>query len=87
MEINEINKEDVVIWSKPKKVKEGWLNAIIEKPIFEDRNIQFIMKCNFYKLEYIVVSKKKLSLEEIEDIDLNNYIFEGVGNFVKGERR
>lgn len=87
MEIKEMKKEEAVLWSKPKKIKEGWYNAVIEKPIFEDRDIQFIMKCNFYKLEYIVVSTKELSLEEIEDINLNNYIFEGVGNFVKGERR
>lgn len=87
MEIKEINKEDIVLWSRPQKIKERWFNAVIEKPIFEDRNIQFIMKCNFYKLEYIVVSTKELSLEEIEDINLNNYIFEGIGNFVKGERR
>ncbi len=84
MEIKSINKEEIVLWSRPQKIKEGWFNAVIEKPIFEGKNIQFIMKCNFDKLSYIVVSRKKLSLEEIENIDLDDYIFDNQTNFSRG---
>lgn len=84
MEIKSISKEDVVLWSRPKKIKEGWFNAIIEKPIFENKNIQFIMKCNFNNLSYIVVSRQALSLEEIENINLDDYIFDSQTNFSQG---
>ena len=84
MEIKSISKEDVVLWSRPKKIKEGWLNAVIEKPIFEGRNIQFIMRCNYNKLSYIVVSRQALSLKEIENIELDDYIFDNQINFSRG---
>lgn len=87
MEIRKKNEEEIVKWTRPQKIKEGWFNAIIEKPIFEEKNIQFIMKCNFYQLEYIVVSIDELSLEEIEDININDYKFSGLPYFSKGERK
>lgn len=86
MEIKSISKEDVILWSRPIKIKEGWLNAIIKKPIHEDRNIQFIMKCNYNKLTYIVVSRKALNLKEIENINLNDYVFDSFSKFSKGEK-
>ena len=86
MEIKSIRKEDVILWSRPRKIKEGWFNAIIENPIHEDRNIQLIMKCNFNSLSYIVVSRQALSLEEIENINLNDYVFDGFSKFSKGEK-
>ena len=42
------------------------------------------MKCNFNKLSYIVVSRKELSLEEIENINLDDYIFDNQTNFSRG---
>lgn len=84
MEIKKLNEKDVVLWSRPRKIKENWFNAIIEKPIFEDRNIQFIMRCCYDKLGYIVVSRKALSLEQIENINLKDYVFEGFAQFSRG---
>ena len=83
MDIKVINKNDIVLWSKPQEIKKDWFNAIIKEPILEDENIQFIMKCNFNKLSYIVVSRKELSLEEIENINLD-YIFDNQTNFSRG---
>ena len=84
MDIKVINKNDIVLWSKPQEIKKDWFNAIIKEPILEDENIQFIMKCNFNKLSYIVVSRKELSLEEIENINLDDYIFDNQTNFSRG---
>lgn len=87
IEIKKKNEEEVVKWTRPQKIKEGWFNAIIEKLIIKDKNIQFIMRCTFNGLEYIVVSLKPLSKKEIEDININDYKFSGLSYFSKGERK
>ena len=84
MEVKPLKEGEIVLWSRPQKIKADWFSAVIEKPIFENRNIQFIMKCNFNKLSYIVVSRKELSLEEIENINLDDYIFDNQTNFSRG---
>ena len=90
MEIKKLNESEAVLWSRPKKVKEHWYNAILERPapIRED-NIQFIMKCKLFEAvetSYIVVSKTPLSLTDINNIELNNYIFDNQSNFSRGLR-
>ncbi len=84
MEIKHIKTGELVSWSKSKRIKENWLNAIIEKPIFKNKNIQFIIKSEINELSYIVVSLKPLSIEEIENINLDNYVFEGYSKLCKG---
>lgn len=69
-------KDDLVLWSKPKRIKGNWFNAIIEKVIYKTRNIQFIMRCNYNELSYIVVSTTPLTKEDIDNININDYIFE-----------
>ena len=39
MDIKVINKNDIVLWSKPQEIKKDWFNAIIKEPILEDENI------------------------------------------------
>ena len=84
MEIKHIKTGELVSWSKSKRIKENWLTAIIEKPIFKNKNIQFIIKSEINELSYIVVSLKPLSIEEIENINLDNYVFEGYSKLCKG---
>ncbi len=76
MEIKRLNKGDLVLWSRPKKIKDNWFNAIIEKTIYAKRNIQFIMRCNYNKLSYNVVSTNPLDKEDIDKINLNDYVFD-----------
>lgn len=75
------------LWSKPVKIKELWYNAILQKPQpTKKSNIQFIMMCNLESKgeSYIVVSKEPLTLEDINKIDLDDYIFENNNYFSKG---
>lgn len=85
MEINKINKGDLILWSTPKRIKNNWFNAIIKKTMYTTRNIQFIMRCKYNELSYIVVSIEPLNEEDIDNININDYIFEN-GNplFSKG---
>lgn len=76
MEINKINKGELVLWSTPKRIKNNWFNAIIKKTMYATRNIQFIMRCNYNELSYIVVSTSPLSEEDINNINIDDYIFE-----------
>ena len=48
MKINKLSESELVLWSKPKKIKEHWYNAILErpKPVIKS-NIQFIMKADY----------------------------------------
>lgn len=90
MEINKLNENELVLWSKPKKIKEHWYNAILERPepVIKS-NIQFIMKSRLFgavETSYIVVSKTPLSLTDINNINLNEYIFDNQTNFSKGLR-
>lgn len=68
--------EETVLWSRPKRIKKNWYNAIIEKTKYATRNIQFIMKCNYNELSYIVVSTKALTEKDIDNIKLSDYIFD-----------
>lgn len=76
MKIKSLNENDLVCWSIPKRIKNNWFNAIIEKPMYATRNIQFIMRCNYNELSYIVVSVKFLTKDDIEKIKLDDYIFD-----------
>ena len=79
--------EDFAFWTRPVKIKELWYNAILQKPQpTKKSNIQFIMRCNLTgtQTSYIVVSRKPMTLEEINKIDLNDYIFSSQKNFSKG---
>lgn len=87
MEVKPLKEGEIVLWSRPQKIKEDWFSAVIEKPIFENRNIQFIMKCKLFEAvetSYIVVSKEELEPEEIESINLKDYIFDNQKNFSRG---
>lgn len=88
IEIKALNESDLVLWSKPIKIKEHWYNAILEKPTpILESNIQFIMKSRLFgatETSYIVVSKNLLSLTDINNIDLDNFIFDSQSNFSKG---
>lgn len=75
MEIKKLNESELVLWSKLKRIKDNWFNAIIEKTKYATRNIQFIMKCNYNELCYIVVSTKPLTEKDIDNINLDDYVF------------
>lgn len=76
MGIKKLNENELVLWSKPKRIKNNWFNAIIEKTKYETRNIQFIMRCNYNELSYIVVSIKPLTEKDMDSINLDNYVFD-----------
>lgn len=90
IEVIKSNENNLVLWSKPNKIKDNWYNAILQKPkATRKSNIQFIMRCNLAYSEnketsYIVVSRKPMTLEEINNIDLNNFIFDNQKHFSKG---
>ena len=93
IEVETIDHNDLVLWTRPIKIKDNWSNAILQKPTpTRKSNIQFIMKCRLFEAvetSYIVVSKTPLSLSDINNIDLNNidlnnYIFDNQTNFSKG---
>lgn len=90
IEVKKINDSGLVLWSRPNKIKDNWYNAILQKPkATRKSNIQFIMRCNLAYSEnnqtsYIVVSKEPMNLEDINKINLNNYIFDNQKNFSKG---
>ncbi len=88
IEIKPLNTEDIAFWSRPIKIKDLWFNAILQQPKpTRESNIQFIMKCKMFdakEISYIVVSREPMTLEEINDIDLNDYIFSNQSNFSKG---
>lgn len=88
--LNELNQCKVVSWSKPVKIKELWYNAVLQHPKpTKQSNIQFIMKCNLAYTEtketsYIVVSRDPMTLEEINNIRLDNFIFDNQKHFSRG---
>ena len=90
IEVKTINDSDLVLWTRPVKIKDNWYNAILQKPApTRKSNIQFIMRCNLAYSEnketsYIVVSKEPMTLEDINKIDLNNYIFDNSIHYSKG---
>lgn len=88
IEVIKSNENNLVLWTRPIKIKDNWYNAILQKPTpTRKSNIQFIMKCRLFEAvetSYIVVSKTPLSLSDINNIDLNNYIFDNQTNFSKG---
>lgn len=57
-----------------KKIKEGWYNAVLSKPLkgCENSNIQYIIEVNG---DYGVASQKPMTLEEINDINLDDWNF------------
>lgn len=85
-----IKESDLVLWTRPVKIKDLWYNAILQQPApTRDSNIQFIMRSNLAYSEtkettYIVVSKEPMTLEEINKIDLGNFIFDNQKYFSKG---
>ncbi len=88
IEVSKINENDIAFWTRPVKIKELWYNAILQKPQpTKKNNIQFIMRCKMFgakETSYIVVSRDPMTLEEINKIDLNDYIFGNQSNFSKG---
>lgn len=90
IEVKTINDSDLVLWTRPVKIKDNWYNAILQKPApTRKSNIQFIMRCNLAYSEnketsYIVVSREPMTLEDINKIDLNNYIFDNSIHYSKG---
>lgn len=80
-----VNKSDIVLWSKPVKIKDLWYNAILKQPApTKESNIQFIMVFNAEQTSYIVVSKEPLTLEQIDNINLDNFIFDNQRVMSKG---
>lgn len=90
IEVKTKNDSDLVLWTRPVKIKDNWYNAMLQKPApTRKSNIQFIMRCNLAysenkKTSYIVVSKESMTLEDINKIDLNNYIFDNSIHYSKG---
>lgn len=88
IEVKPVSESDIAFWTRPVKIKELWYNAILQKPQpTKKSNIQFIMRCKIFdavETSYIVVSKDPMTLEEINKIDLNDYIFSNQSNFSKG---
>ena len=67
---------------KIRKVKEGWYNMVLSKPLKggENSNIQYIIEVDGV---YGVASQKPMTLEEINNINLNNWNFKPFGEVVK----
>lgn len=88
IEVKPVSESDIAFWTRPVKIKELWYNAILQKPHpTKKSNIQFIMRCKMFdavETSYIVVSRDPMTLEEINQIDLNDYIFSNQKNFSKG---
>lgn len=88
IEIETIDHNNLVLWTRPIKIKDNWYNAILQKPTpILESNIQFIMKSRLFgatETSCIVVSKNPLSLTDINNIDLDNFIFDSQSNFSKG---
>lgn len=67
---------------KIRKIKEGWYNQILAKPLkgLENSNIQFIIEVNG---TYGVASIKPITIKEIDDIDLRQYNFRPFKEVIK----
>lgn len=65
-----------------RKIKEGWYNQVLERPLEgrENSNIQYILEANGI---YSVVSMKPLTLEEVNNINLDEYIFKPLKEVMK----
>lgn len=70
IEVIKSNENNLVLWTRPNKIKDNWYNAILQKPkATRKSNIQFIMRCNLAYSEnnqtsYIVVSKDPMNLND-----------------------
>lgn len=60
--------------TETRKIKEGWYNQILQEPLegYENSNIQYILEANGV---HSVVSMKPLTIEEVNNIDLEQYKF------------
>ncbi len=69
-----------------RKVKDGWYNMILENPLKggENTNIQYIIE---YKGSYGVASMNPLAIEDIENINLNDWNFKPFSEVMKGSKR
>lgn len=67
---------------KIRKIKEGWYNFVLEKPLkgCESSNIQYILEVDG---DYGVASQNPMTLEEINNINLNDWNFRPFGEVVK----
>lgn len=62
------------------KIKENWYNVVV-KAKNPKILIQYIVK---YEDSYLVASKRRLTLEEINDIKLENYNFKTYKEVIDG---
>lgn len=64
------------------KIKEGWCNLVLDKPLkdCENSNIQYIIEVQGF---YGVASQKPMTLEEIERININDYKFRQFKEIIK----
>ncbi len=69
-----------------RKVKDNWYNMILKEPLrgCENTNIQYIIE---YKGTYGVTSMKPLTIEDIENINLNDWNFKPFSEVMKGSKR
>lgn len=69
-----------------RKVKGNWYNMILKKPLkgLENRNIQYIIE---YKGSYGVASVQSLTIEDIENINLNDWNFKPFSEVMKGSNK
>lgn len=67
---------------KIRKIKEGWYNFVLKEPLkgCENSNIQYIIEVDGV---YGVASQKPMTLEEINNINLNDWNFRPFGEVVK----
>ncbi len=69
-----------------RKIKDCWYNMILKEPLRggENTNIQYIIK---YEGTYGVASMKPLTIEDIENINLNDWNFKPFSEVMKGSKR
>ena len=64
------------------KIKEGWYNLVLDKPLkgCENSNMQYIIEVQGV---YGVASQNPMTLEEIERININDYNFKLLKEIMK----
>ena len=75
-----------IITNDIRKINDKYYNIILDKPLKggENTNIQYIIEVEG---TYGIASLKPMTLEEVENINLNNYNFKLIYKHMKGSNK
>ena len=75
-----------IITNDIRKINDKYYNMILDKPLKgeEKTNIQYIIEVEG---TYGIASLKPMTLEEVENINLNNYNFKPFSEIMKGSNK